>query len=96
MKTIVIKNKGNENAAIKKAAEILKETLKKITQAIFVDEKLIDELIKDLQWNFDDAGYKAPEETLQWERTMKTLEKHIPTHSVHPEPIAIIALFTHR
>src|SRR3989344_4493192 len=29
MKTIVIKNKGNENAAIKKAAEILKETLKK-------------------------------------------------------------------
>ena len=32
-----------------KLGSSLKETLKKITQAIFVDEKLIDELIKDLQ-----------------------------------------------
>ena len=29
------------------------------------------DFIKDLEWNFEDAGYKAPEETLQWERTMK-------------------------
>ena len=32
-----------------KLGSSLKETLKKITQAIFVDEKLIEELIKDLQ-----------------------------------------------
>ena len=32
-----------------KLSSSLKETLKKITRAIFVDEKLIDELIKDLQ-----------------------------------------------
>jgi hypothetical protein len=36
------------------------------------------ELIKDLDWNFEDASYKAPEETLQWERTQQTLIKHIP------------------
>ena len=36
------------------------------------------EFIKDLNWNFEDAAYKAPEETLQWERTMQTLQKHIP------------------
>lgn len=36
------------------------------------------EFIKDLKWNFDDAGYKAPEETIQWQRTMQTLEKHMP------------------
>ena len=36
------------------------------------------DFIKDLKWNFEDASYKAPEETLQWERTMKTLMKHIP------------------
>lgn len=39
------------------------------------------ELLKDLKWNFDDAGYKAPEETLQWSRTMQTLQKHIPDPS---------------
>ena len=36
------------------------------------------ELIKNLEWNFEDASYKAPEETLQWERTQQTLIKHIP------------------
>jgi hypothetical protein len=40
------------------------------------EEKI--ELIKDLKWNYDDASYKAPEETLQWQRTMETLMKHIP------------------
>lgn len=35
------------------------------------------ELIKDLQWNYEDASYKAPEETLQWYRTSETLMKHI-------------------
>ena len=36
------------------------------------------DFIKDLKWNYEDASYKAPEETLQWERTMNTLQKHIP------------------
>ena len=36
------------------------------------------ELLKDLKWNLEDAAYKAPEETLQWERTMHTLMKHLP------------------
>lgn len=35
------------------------------------------ELIKDLRWNFEDAMYKAPEETLQWHRTQETLLKNI-------------------
>jgi len=35
------------------------------------------ELIKDLQWNLKDARYKAPEETLQWQRTHQTLIKHL-------------------
>ena len=36
------------------------------------------EFIKDLEWNYEDASYKAPEEILQWERTQETLIKHIP------------------
>ncbi len=36
------------------------------------------DLIEALDWNREDASYKAPEETLQWERTMNTLQKHIP------------------
>lgn len=36
------------------------------------------ELITDLKWNYDDAWYKAPEETIQWQRTSDTLYKHIP------------------
>jgi hypothetical protein len=36
------------------------------------------DFIKDLKWNYTDASFKAPEETLQWERTMNTLQKHIP------------------
>jgi len=36
------------------------------------------ELIKDLYRNFEDASYKAPEETLQWQRTQQTLIKHLP------------------
>ena len=34
--------------------------------------------LADLEWNFEDASYKAPEETLQWHRTQQTLMKHIP------------------
>jgi hypothetical protein len=40
------------------------------------------DLLKDLAWNYEDATYKAPEETIQWSRTMETLIKYIdnPTH----------------
>ena len=37
-----------------------------------------EDLIKALNWNMEDASFKAPEETLQWERTMHTLGKYIP------------------
>jgi hypothetical protein len=37
-----------------------------------------EDIVEDLQKNFKDALYKAPEETIQWERTMSTLIKHIP------------------
>jgi hypothetical protein len=36
------------------------------------------DFIEDLNWNYKDAWYKAPEETIQWQRTMETLMKHIP------------------
>ena len=49
--------------------------------------------IKDLKWNFDDAAYKAPEETLQWERTMKTLQKHIPK-PVNGWEFEVLSIFT--
>ncbi len=37
------------------------------------------DLISDLLWNYEDSTYKPPEETIQWNRTMQTLIKHIPT-----------------
>lgn len=48
-------------------------------------------LIADLRWNFNDAAYKAPEETLQWERTATTLQAHIPkpTADWHFEVLSI-------
>lgn len=51
------------------------------------------EFIKDLQWNFEDASYKAPEETLQWHRTMKTLQKHIPKPKEDWE-FEVLSIFT--
>ena len=50
-------------------------------------------LIKDLEWNLEDASYKAPEETLQWERTMNTLMKHIPNPKEDWE-FEVISIFT--
>jgi len=35
-------------------------------------------IIKDLEWNYEDSTFKAPEQNIQWQRTMQTLEKHIP------------------
>jgi len=51
--------------------QVIKEMLSKVPE-----DKT--ELIKDLEWNHEDASYKAPEETLQWHRTTETLMKHIP------------------
>lgn len=51
------------------------------------------ELIKDLEWNYDDAFYKAPEETLQWKRTQQTLIKHIPIPTEDWE-FEVLSIFT--
>jgi hypothetical protein len=51
------------------------------------------ELIEGLRWNYEDASYKAPEETLQWERTTNTLEKHIPSPSEDWE-WRVLSIFT--
>lgn len=67
--------------------EVISEMLKKIP----VSEKL---LISDLEWNYEDASYKAPEETIQWERTMETLMKHIdpPTKDWEYEVLSIFTM----
>ena len=64
--------------------EVIKEMIEKIP----VENK---EFIEDLKWNYEDATYKAPEETLQWVRTGKTLEKHIslPKHLWEYEVLSI-------
>lgn len=51
------------------------------------------EFIKDLRWNLEDASYKAPEETIQWERTSLTLEKHIP-NPVEYWQFEVLSIFT--
>ncbi len=54
-----------------------------------------DEFVKDLQWNFEDASYKAPEENIQWERTMLTLIKHLPNPKEKWE-FEILSIFTQK
>ncbi len=65
---------------------VIKEMLEKIP-------KSETELLSDLEWNFNDACYKAPEENLQWIRTSQTLQNHIPkpTKDWHFE---ILSIFT--
>lgn len=53
------------------------------------------EFIEDLKWNSKDASYKAPEEILQWQRTMNTLMKHIPNPTEDWE-FEILSIFTTR
>lgn len=53
------------------------------------------EFIKDLEWNYEDTCYKAPEENIQWQRTMLTLRKHIPTPILDWE-YEILSIFTTR
>lgn len=54
-----------------------------------------EEFIKDLEWNFNDASYKAPEEVIQWVRTMETLMKHIPNPTENWE-FEVLSIFTTR
>ena len=50
------------------------------------------ELIKALNFNLDYAAYKAPEETIQWKRTSKTLQKYIKT-PVKEWEIRVLAIY---
>jgi len=52
-----------------------------IKQMIELIPSAYGKFIKDLEWNYEDSFYKSPEETIQWERTSKTLQKHIPNPS---------------
>lgn len=54
---------------------ICTDVIKEMLNVIPKDKK---ELIKDLEWNYEDASYKAPEENFQWIRTSQTLLNHIP------------------
>ena len=51
------------------------------------------EFIKDLQWNYDDATYKAPEETIQWYRTMETIKKHITPKPVEEWEFELLSIW---
>lgn len=55
-----------------------RDCTKVITEMLKHVPKEKEQFIKDLLWNLNDASYKAPEETIQWSRTMGTLQKHIP------------------
>ena len=46
-----------------------------------------------LEWNKNDADYKAPEETLHWQRTMETLQKYIPAPTQEWE-FKVLSIFT--
>ena len=52
------------------------------------------ELIKDLEWNYEDASYKAPEETIQWYRTMETITKHFAPKPVEEWEFEMLSIWT--
>ena len=49
--------------------------------------------IKALEWNREDASYKAPEESIQWERTQHTLMTYMPEPTEDWE-IKVLSIFT--
>ena len=53
------------------------------------------EFLKALKWNREDASYKAPEQKIQWQRTMETLMEHIPTPRKTWE-FEVLSIFTTR
>lgn len=50
-------------------------------------------LLDDLEWNLEDAAYKPPEETIQWQRTQSTLIKHIPK-PIEDWEFEVLSIFT--
>ena len=68
------------------------EVIKQMLEVIPKDKS---QLRDALLWNYHDAEYKPPEETIQWERTSLTLQKFI------PDPMAdweweVLSIFTTR
>ena len=53
------------------------------------------EFIQMLKYNQEDSRYKAPEETIQWERTMNTLQEFIPAPS-EDWHFNVLSIFTTR
>ena len=51
------------------------------------------DFIKDLKWNLEDASYKPPEETVQWDRVQETLIEHIPDPTEDWE-FEVLSIFT--
>ena len=71
---------------MRNCCEVIRQIMEK------VPEDKVD-FIKDLQWNYEDASFKAPEETLQWHRTQQTLQEHIPNPKEEWE-YEILSIFT--
>ena len=72
-----------------------RDCTKVITAMLMVVPEAKTELKKALEWNFNDAQYKAPEENIQWHRTMQTLVKHIPAPAQDWE-FTVLSIFTMR
>ena len=53
------------------------------------------EFIAALKWNQEDSSYKAPEENIQWERTMFTLQEYIPA-PIQDWEYQVLSIFTTR
>lgn len=78
------------------------EETKERRNCVAVIEKMIEkipehetEFINKLKWNQEDASYKAPEETLQWQRTMETLMEFLPAPRKTWE-FEVLSIFTTR
>ena len=64
-----------------------------ITSMINLIPKDKVKFISDLEWNYEDASYKAPEERIQWHRTQETLVKHMPEPTEDWE-FEVLSIFT--
>lgn len=52
-----------------------------------------NDLKEALKWNLEDSMYKAPELTIQWERTSMTLQKYIP-NPIFDWQFKVLSIFT--
>ena len=53
------------------------------------------DLINALEWNYNDAWYKSPEETIHWIRTSETLQKYINPPDINKNwQIKILSIFS--